>query len=576
MRVCLEALERHPVRVGAEAVAERPDAQHEVHQALGAAALSQRLQDLVRRATLDRRARQPHLAPDQRADHELVPGLDVRLGALAGGDRGEPQHHLPLGRLALGRLDHRRRPVGDAAYGQLVERGVVVGLRQRLRGGEDDVGVAGGLVDVDVDRDHEVELVGRRRERTRVRRRDEWVAGDRHQGAHAALAGRRDLLREPHDRQLAEDLGPAAHAAAPAPHAKALARAALAGRVALPGRGEREHRAALAVEVAGEVVEHVHEPARERPEALGRRPDPRVHGGALGGGQLARQPPDLVGLDPAYRRHGLGAEGPGQRLDLGGAHGVLGEPAGIGQALGEQHVGDREQQVRVRAGADEVVLGGLLGRSAAARVDDHDLAAALADRAQAAAHVGRGQQRAVGDQGVGAEDQQVVGAVDVGHGDAETAAEHERRRDLFRHLVDRRGRVDVLRAERLDQRRAVERRPEAVRPGVADVDGDRVAPTVGERRREPAVDGLEGLLPRGLDQFAVAPNQRLRQAVRVVVELAQALRLRAQEAVAEDVILVAAHGDDLVVAHRDLEPAGRFAERTGAVVDRLRGHGPSA
>ena len=178
--------------------------------------------------------------------------------------------------------------------------------------------------------------------------------------------------------------------------------------------------------------------------------------------------------------------------------------------------------------------------------------------------------------GIGAEDQQVVGAVDVGHGDAEAPAEHEGRRDLFRHLVDGRGGVHVLRAERLDQRGAVERRPEAVSAWVTDVDGHRVAPTVGERRGEPAVDGLEGLLPRGLHQFAVAPHQRSRQAVRVIVELAQALRLRAQEAVAEDVILVAAHGDDLVVAHRDLEPAGGFAERTGAVVDRLRGHGLSA
>ena len=88
MRIRLEALKRHPLRVGAKAVAERPDAQHEVHQALGAAALSQRLQDLVRRATRDGRARQPHLAPDQGADHELVPGLDVRLGTLSCGDRG--------------------------------------------------------------------------------------------------------------------------------------------------------------------------------------------------------------------------------------------------------------------------------------------------------------------------------------------------------------------------------------------------------------------------------------------------------------------------------------------------------
>ena len=90
------------------------------------------------------------------------------------------------------------------------------------------------------------------------------------------------------------------------PMRKPLPEPPVAGGVALAGGGEREHRAALAVEVAGEVVEDVDEPARERAEALGRRPDPRVDGGALGGGQLARHPPDLVGLDPADRRDRLG------------------------------------------------------------------------------------------------------------------------------------------------------------------------------------------------------------------------------------------------------------------------------
>ena len=88
---------------------------------------------------------------------------------------------------------------------------------------------------------------------------------------------------------------------------------------------------------------------------------------------------------------------------------------GVGEALGEQHVDDREQQQRVGPRADEVVLVGLARGARAPRVDDDDLAAARADGAQAAAHVGRGHQAAVGGQRVGAEDQQVVGAVEVGH-----------------------------------------------------------------------------------------------------------------------------------------------------------------
>ena len=368
------------------------------------------------------------------------------------------------------------------------------------------------------------------------------------------------------------DSGSAADAARPAPDPHSLADRSAAGRVALPGGGEREHRPALAVEVAGQVVEDVDEPAREGAEALRRRPDARVDGGALGGGELARDPADLVGVDPADRRDRLRGERSRQRLDLVAAVGELGEPAGRRQVLGDQHVGDREQQMRVGAGADEVVLGGLLGRPAAARVDDHDLAVALADRADPPAHVRRGQQRAVRDQRVGAEDQQVVGAVDVGDRDAEPAAEHQPGGDLLRHLVDGRRRVDVLGPERLDQRRPVERRSEAVGGGVAEVDGDRVAPVLGEHLREAVVDRRERLLPARLDQLAVAAHERLGQAVGVLVKLLQALRLRAEEAAAEDVVGVAADRDDLVAAHRHRQAAGRLAERTGAVVDGLGFH----
>ena len=156
---------------------------------------------------------------------------------------------------------------------------------------------------------------------------------------------------------------------------------------------------------------------------------------------------------------------------------------GSGEPLGEQRVGDREQQQRVGTGADEVVLGGLAGGAAAAWIDDDHLAAALADRTDAAAHVGRRQQRPVGDERVGAEDHQVVGTVDVGDRHAEPGAEHQSGGNLLRHLIDRRRRVDVLRAERLQERRPVEGRPEAVGGRVADVDGDRRR---GRPRRAPA------------------------------------------------------------------------------------------
>ena len=445
-------------------------------------------------------------------------------------------------------------------------------LGERLGRGQDDVGVAGRLVDVDVERDHEVELLDRRLERRRVGGRDAGVAGDGDERSHLALAGSRDLLGKADDGKLAERLRAAGDAARPAPEGEALALRPAAGRVALADGGEREHRAALAVEVAGQEVEDVDEPARERAEPLRRRPDPPVDGGRVGGGELVRHPADLAGFDPAGAGDGLGRERLGERGEGVGAGRVLGERAGSGEVVGDQRVRDREQQQRIASRGDEVVLGGLLRGPRAARIDDDDLAAALADRPDPAAHVGRREQRPVRDQRVGAEDHQVVGAVDVGDRDAEPGAEHEAGGDLLRHLVDGRGRVDVLRAERLAERRPVDHRAEAVGGGVAEVDGDRVAPALGERRGEAAVDLRQRLLPARLDELAVAADERRGQPVGVLVERLQALRLRADEAVAEDVVVVAADRDDLVAAHRHGEAAGRFAERAGAVVDRLGRH----
>jgi hypothetical protein len=64
----------------------------------------------------------------------------------------------------------------------------------------------------------------------------------------------------------------------------------------------------------------------------------------------------------------------------------------------------------------------------------------------------------------------------------------------------------------------------------------------------------------------VAAHERRREPVRVLVQRLQAMRLRAQEAAAEDVVLVAADGDDVAARGFDGEPAGRLAERTGAEV----------
>ena len=78
-------------------------------------------------------------------------------GALAGDDAGQPQQRLPLVRLAGLERQHGRRVVRDVARRQLVEGEVVVRALERRRRRQDDVGVARRLVEVDVERDIEVE-----------------------------------------------------------------------------------------------------------------------------------------------------------------------------------------------------------------------------------------------------------------------------------------------------------------------------------------------------------------------------------------------------------------------------------
>ena len=92
--------------------------------------------------------------------------------------------------------------------------------------------------------------------------------------------------------------------------------------------------------------------------------------------------------------------------------------------------------------------------------------------------------------GVGAEHQQVVGAVEVGDRDEQRIAEQVAARHVLGHLVDGRRRVDVGRAQRLDEGAVVDRGAEGVDAGVAEVDGHGVAavgvdhPTqAGARRR---------------------------------------------------------------------------------------------
>ena len=135
----------------------------------------------------------------------------------------------------------------------------------------------------------------------------------------------------------------------------------------------------------------------------------------------------------------LGALG-GERRDRG-AHRldpVDVRPAPTGQALVEDHVQQREQDERVGAGTDEVVLVGDLRGLGAPRVEHHHPAAAgLAARA-----AGRGSRaRSSGcrwrPSGCAPSTRKYSRAVEVGHRQQQLVAEHQVGQQLVRELVDR-------------------------------------------------------------------------------------------------------------------------------------------
>ena len=216
-------------------------------------------------------------------------GSPIRAGRSAGANTGwrEP-----------GRVAHREQP----------DQLVVVRLLERREAGQDDVRVAGGLVEVVVDADHALEAGEGGVEATGVGPAHHRIAGDGDQRPQLARARRGDLLRQAAQRHLAEDLGRAAH---PAPPAMQLPARRLVGRAQgahRPRHGVGEQRAAGAVEVAGEDVEDLDQPRGEGAELLRAGADTAVDRGGRRRRELAREATDRRRRNRADLGHRLGRE----------------------------------------------------------------------------------------------------------------------------------------------------------------------------------------------------------------------------------------------------------------------------
>ncbi|MCY1359028.1 hypothetical protein D9M69_455820 [compost metagenome] len=411
---------------------------------------------------------------------------------------------------------------------------------QRRGGRQDQVGIASGLVDVEVDAEHELQAVQRSLQLTAVGRRQHRVAGHRDQCANLPVARGQHLLGERRHRQLAAVFRQPGNAALPA--------------VEMPARGAGDQvhrrlgaqRPALAVEVAGDQVDQLHQPLAERAERLGRHAHAAVAHRALGGGEIARQLTDLFGRHAAAQAHGLGVE----RRD-GGPHRL--DPTGrqrrrTGQAFGKQGVQHAEQQRGVLSRTDEQVLVGNRRRLAAPRIDHHQLAAARLERLEALLHVRHGHDAAVGGQRVAAEDQHEIGVVDVRDRDQQAVAVHQVADQVVRELVHRGRRVAVAGLQLAEEIVAVGHQPVVVHTRVALVHGDRVLPVARLDVGKLLGDQGEGLVPADRLPAVADPAHRLAQAVGVALDVLQGHRLRADVAAAEAVLGIALDRQDALAA----------------------------
>lgn len=253
----------------------------------------------------------------------------------------------------------------------------------------------------------------------------------------SACARRLDLFGQAAHGQFAKHLGGAAHPAVVAPGADAAAAARCARGVVGKGGGLGEHGAAGRVQVAGEHVEHIHQPVGQGAELLRAGANAAIHRCARRVGQLSRQGANGLRRDAAAASHGLGRERQHGRLHRVHATDPGGHAAQLHQLFVKQRVHHAQQQKHIGTGSDEVVGVGHVGGFGAARVHHHQLAAARLH-------------------GFGF-------ALEVGHGNAESVAKHQPAGELLGHLVQGRGREHIARAQRLGHAREVQQQPHLVR-----------------------------------------------------------------------------------------------------------------
>ena len=236
-------------RVGAEPVAVGAGADHGVDELVDARSVRTAPAQLVEVAIGDGGALGLLRLAQEAVQQQVVDDRRVGVGALPAGDQRQLGEDLvlvgPVG------FEQRRRPVGEVAHRERVE-GQSYSLRSSGDGGG-RITLACRVVSlqVDVDADHEVELIERGVEAAAVRASTcTGLPAMVIRAPDLALARRLDLVGQRGDRELAAHLGEVLHPAAVAARCGSPRPGPALAAPLVGGRGE--HGAAGTVEVAGE------------------------------------------------------------------------------------------------------------------------------------------------------------------------------------------------------------------------------------------------------------------------------------------------------------------------------------
>ena len=251
----LDLRQREAIWVGAELVAEVMGAQENLVDAVAA------LLGLQQRRRF-RRGLAAEPAAGLRALQEVAGQriVHVFLG-YAGYPCGQPQHDLAVGPGVGQRFEHFIHPLGDVAYRERRGEDRPVGTVQVPRTRQNQIGMAAGFANVDVASCHEVQRGQRLRQPRAVGRADHRIGANRQQATDLARSWREHFLRHRDDRELAGDFRQPAHAREPA----VMRRDAALVTLVEENRGRHPHRnhgAARTVEIAGDGIDHIDQPAR--------------------------------------------------------------------------------------------------------------------------------------------------------------------------------------------------------------------------------------------------------------------------------------------------------------------------